>query len=186
MENIFARHAAAKANVTEIETKKQEHLRLIEAKENELRERQSVNNSQSEEKRAQLFFETGGAQAKDIESIETKIRRLERETRLFDVEINRRQKVLESFSGEYRSAIFAEYKSRDDENKKAMAKHLIGLAKCFAIEVEMVDEILRADSTPPPEFRIMRPGFVGLLGDPNSFVSSWLRELGIYYPHIKI
>jgi hypothetical protein len=184
--DIFTRRANAKMAVSEVETRKQEHLRRIEEKENELRERLSFSNSQSEERRAELFFQTGGAQAQDIESLETEIHKLEQQTRLFDVEIARRRKLVEALEGEYRDTVFAKYKSRDAENKKQMAKHLIGLAKCFAIEVEMVDEILRADSTPPPEFRIMRPSFVGRLDDPNSFVSSWLRELGIYYPHVKV
>jgi hypothetical protein len=185
-DDIFTRRAQLKESVTEIETRKQEHLRRIEEKENELRERLSFSNSQSEERRAELFFETGGAQAQDIESLEAAIRKLEQQTRLFDVEIARRRRVVDALEGEYRDAVFAKYKSFDNENKQQMAEHLIGLAKCFAAEIEMVDEIQRADTTPPPCFRVMRPGFVGRLDDPNSFVASWLRELKSYYPRVKV
>jgi hypothetical protein len=182
--DIFQKRAEAKAAVDEIQTKKRAHLRTIEEKENALLG--SVNREQAQAAQAAAFFRDEPGALVSIVDLENDLRRLHSQLPLYDAEIKNREQALAALASEYQAAIWVPLKPKDDANKREMAEALIKLAKCCAAEVDLIDEMLQADTRPPAAFRIMRPTFVGTLNDPNAFVNLWLRELAQYYPHIKV
>ena len=184
-DDTFKRRADAVSAVTEIEQRKLSYLQTIGEKETELSNRRSFD-QRTDEERARVFFLTGATEQADLTSLEAELRELHEKLHLCDVEIARRQNLVSALDGPYQAAVFKPLKPADDKNKEEMAAHLIGLAKCFADEIALIDQLQRADTTPPASFRAMRPNFIGRLNDPNSFVGGWLRELAIYYPHLKI
>jgi hypothetical protein len=182
--NIIEEMHDRRAQVNEIRKRQSAHVKKIRDLEMELIRRRSLNKAEITEERAEAFFRDGSHMEHDLASLQVDLRKLNEQSPLFDVEIARRQKLVDEVQGQYNKAIFAPLKPEDDVNKLEMANTLVMLARCCAREISLANKIRDASANPPACFRPMRPNFIGQLDDPNSFMNQWLRELQKYYPHV--
>lgn len=184
MESIVEEYQRAKCALSEIENKKVLHQREKDETESEWLRLRSRPREEQLTERAQAFFSDEKFPT-EIEDLQQKLRGLHEKDPLFDVELKRRKNQVEQLRGRYSRYLWeSKFKMRDLDIKERMLNALLQLAKAGADEVQLVEDIRDLDGQPPGEFRPMRPQFVGRLGDPNSFIEMWLRELREYYPDV--